>query len=374
MLTTCTTSDRCVHWRNMKKYQNIEQKKLERSEVEVTGEITSEAFEHAYKHVLKHAVESADISGFRAGKAPESVVIKHIGEPALMERAAREAIDEVFPDIADELKIRAISTPMIAVTKIARNNPLGFKARIATMPEVEIGDYKKVAAEVKPVDESVAAVTEKEVTEVIDNLRNMFAHQMAHGNEPHDHGAHDHDHSHELPELTDEFAQKLGDYKTVADLKKGIEENVLASKRRELKERRRGEIAEKIIAAAKIDVPEVLIGSELESMMHQFKHDVERSGATFPAYLAEIKKTEDEVKKEWRDNAEKKAKLELILGHIARTENIVPVEDEVKAGVEEIVKRHKDVDRFHARMHVERVLRNSATLEFLENQGQVAAK
>lgn len=361
----------------MKKYQHIEQKKLERSEVEVTGEITTEAFEHAYKHVLKHAVEAADIPGFRAGKAPESVVIKHIGEPALMERAAREAIDDVFPDIADELKIRAISTPLIAVTKIARNNPLGFKARIATMPEVVIGDYKKVAAEVKPVDEAAVAVTEKEITEVIDNLRNMFAHQMAHGNEPHDHGAHDHahdhDHTHELPELTDEFAQKLGpDFKTVADLKKGVEENVLASKKRELKERRRGEIAEKIIAAAKIDVPEVLIESELESMMHQFKHDVERSGATFPAYLAEIKKTEDDVKKEWRDNAEKKAKLELILGHIARTENIVPAEDEVKAGVEEITKRHKDVDRFRARMHVERVLRNSATLEFLENQGQVA--
>lgn len=349
----------------MKKYQKIEHKKLERSEIEVTGEITTEAFEHAYKHVLKHAVEAADIPGFRAGKAPESVVVKHIGEPALMERAAREAIDDVFPDIAEELKIRAISTPIIAVTKIARNNPLGFKARIATMPEVVIGDYKKVAADVKPIDEAAVAVTEKEITEVIDNLRNMFAHQMAHG----EHGAHDH--THELPELTDEFAQKLGpDFKTVADLKKGIEENVLASKKRELKERRRGEIAEKIIAAAKIDVPEVLIESELESMMHQFKHDVERSGPTFSAYLAEIKKTEDDVKKEWRDNAEKKAKLELILGHIARTENIVPAEDDVKAGVEEITKRHKDVDRFRARMHVERVLRNSATLEFLENQGQ----
>lgn len=367
----------------MKKYQNIEHKKLERSEVEVTGEITAEAFDHHYKHVVSHATQSADIPGFRAGKAPESVVVKHVGEPALMERAAREAIDEIFPDIIDELKLRAISTPTIAITKIARGNPLGFRARIALLPEIVIDDYKKIAASVKPVDENsdTVQVTEKEITEVIDNLRHMFAHEQAHGahGHAHDHAAHDHDHdhdhTHELPELTDEFAAKLGpDFKTVADLKKGIEENVLASKKRELKERRRGEIAEKLVAAATIDVPEVLIESELESMMHQFKSDVERSGVTFPAYLADIKKTEDDIKKEWRTNAEKKAKLELLLGHIARAEHIVPGEDEVKAGVDEITKRHADVDRFRARMHVERVIRNSMTLDFLEKQAEKSAK
>lgn len=353
-----------------KKYQGIEHKKIEKSQVEVSGEITAEAFEEHYSRALKEVVAHTELPGFRAGKAPESMVVKQVGEAAIVDRAARSAIDEIFPEIVEELGLRAIDAPSIVITKIARNNPLGFKAQVVVMPEVVLPEYKKIAADVAHVKDDVE-VSEKEIDEVLHNLQHIVAQGEGHGH-THNHGEHDHSeeaHAH-LPEINDDFAQKIGEYKTVAELKEAVVENVKGSKKRELKERRRGEIAEKLIAAATIDVPEIFIESELESMMHRFKTDVEKAGATWNEYLKEIKKTEDDIKKEWRDNAEKKAKLELILGHIAREENIVPSEEEVKKGVDEIAKRHAQVDRFNARMHVERVLRNSATLDFLEKQGE----
>lgn len=304
-----------------KKYSHLATKKLERSEFEIEAEINADVFERFFEDALKNLVKTAEIPGFRAGKAPEQVVIKNFGEMSILERAARDALDEIYPEIIGDIGIRAIGLPTIAVTKIARGNPLGFRARTAIMPEVTIGDYKKIAREV--VEKRNKKDVEKK--KVVDNKT-----ENTDGAE----------------NLTDETDEKA----------------------RAAKDARRAEIAEKILESAKIEVPDFFIESELQSMINRFEHDVMHAGLKLDAYLAQAKKTLDDLRKEWRPSAEKKAKLELALAHIARAENIKADEERVKKEVDGIISLHKTADRFQARQFVEHVLKNEAVFEFLENQ------
>jgi trigger factor len=141
-----------------------------------------------------------------------------------------------------------------------------------------------------------------------------------------------------------------------------------------VREKRRGAIAEKLISEAKFDVPEVFIESELETMIGQFKADIVRNGLTFDGYLSSIKKTEADIKTEWRESAERRARLELILKYIAQAEKITPDEAEVKKEVDHIISHHKGADRFSIRMYVENMMKNKLVLDFLEKGSEKSKK
>ena len=70
-----------------------------------------------------------------------------------------------------------------------------------------------------------------------------------------------------------------------------------------------------------MDLPQVLIDSELGQMFAQMEEDIKRAGLQFDDYLAHIKKTKEELAAEWKPLAEKRAKLQLVLNEIAKGED-----------------------------------------------------
>lgn len=122
----------------------LEIKLLPGSEVEITGEIPAEDFEHERQHAVIHLSEDIKIDGFRPGKAPEKVIIDKIGERNILDKMAILVLQREYPKIIEEKKIKAIGRPEITITKLAANNPLGFKIKTYVMPEVELPDYKKI--------------------------------------------------------------------------------------------------------------------------------------------------------------------------------------------------------------------------------------
>lgn len=122
----------------------LEIKILPGSEVEITGEISADDFEDRREQATRELSEEIEIKGFRPGKAPQKVIIDAIGEYKILNKMALLALQKEYPKIIFEKKIRAIGRPLITITKIARNNPLGFKIRTFVMPEIELPDYKKI--------------------------------------------------------------------------------------------------------------------------------------------------------------------------------------------------------------------------------------
>src|SRR3989344_1054307 len=158
-------------------------KKIEKSRVEITGVISIEEFEKFRNQALKNINEEVTIDGFRKGKVPENILISKVGEMTILEEMAQLAIKEAYPKIIIDEKIDAIGQPEVHITKIAKGNPLEFKIITAIVPEVKLGDYKKISKEEKSKKSEITEVTEKEVSDAILNIRRSRA----------DHSGHDHE-------------------------------------------------------------------------------------------------------------------------------------------------------------------------------------
>lgn len=351
-----------------KNYSDIKLNNLPERELEIVGSITAEKMSLMREKALKKIRESVELPGFRKGNAPEAMVIQKVGEVALLEDAAEEALQEEYPNILEEHNIDAIGRPEITITKLAPGNPLEFKIKTYLMPEVKLADYKKIASSNKKTDEkNDSLATEKEVDDVIKNIQWNLAHERIHaeagGGEKHEHReVTDAD----LPEVNLEFVKMLGDFKDLEDFKAKISDNISKEKELKSKDKKRVEILEKIMEKSTIDLPKIIIDGELDKMMAQMSDDVAKSGMSIEDYLKHIKKNIEELRAEWKETAIKRAKSQVILNNIAKEEGITAEEEEIKKEMENILAHHKDADRFRVRMYVETFLTNELVFKFLE--------
>jgi len=370
-------------------------KKLPKSEVEIEGEIEADVLESYYGKALKKLGENVELDGFRKGKVPENVLVSKIPESDILEEMAEMALMEYYPKMLEEEKIDAISRPEIGITKLARKNPLGFKIKTAVIPEMDLPDYKKIAKEtISGItdEEKDTAVKDEEVENTIMDIRKSRAPKvhMAEGVEPHEHKeGEEHDHAHEeaksseagspdaskeafrepeLPEFNDEFVKALGPFKDVEDFKTKLKENIKLEKENQLKEKTRLKMIEKIIDETKVDMPEILIEVELDKILYRMESDITQMGLKFEDYLKHLNKTIEDLRKEFRGDAEKKSKLALVLNKISKVENISADKEQVAKEVTMILEHYKDADPERAELHAENVLTNERVFQFLEEQ------
>lgn len=364
----------------------IEKKNLPKSEVEFTIVVDEKEFETYHDKGFANVKAAVEIDGFRKGNAPEEMIVKKYGDMIILEEMANLALRDAYIKAIDEHKINPISEPTVSITKLAKGNPLELTITVPVVPEVTIPDYKKIAKDTLKDDEKVE-VTEKDIDVVIEELRKGRAtqheHEHAHDHAGHDHShdGHDHtghDHAHDekkddtkdvvLPELDDAFAQSFGEsFKSLADLKSKVGENLKLEKEQKLREKRRLAIMEKMVAESHADLPDALVESELNSMLAQMKGDVTRFGGTWEEYLAHSKKSEEEIKKEWRGDAVKRALSQLVLHKIAEAEKLHATDDEIEVELVRLMTQIQDADENRAKAYLYQALTNEKVLKFLEN-------
>ncbi|MDP9249522.1 MAG: hypothetical protein M3M85_03390 [bacterium] len=364
-------------------------KKLPKSQIEIEGELDAEIFESYLDKAVKRLGEQVEIPGFRKGKAPENILMSQIPEGKILEEMAELALQEHYPKIIEEHKIDAISRPEVAIIKLARKNPLGFKITTSVLPAVKLPDYKKIAVKVKgdvPEADKNITVSETDLENTIMDIRKSRAPKVhiAEGAEaaadaPHEHKEGE-EHAHplpaqpgkpkpeELPEFNDEFVKNLGPFKDVEDFKEKLKENIKLEKENMAREKTRLNIVQKIVDASDIDLPEILVEIELDKILYRMESDITQMGLKFDDYLTHLKKTREDLRKDFRKDAESKAKLALILNEIAKAENITPDSEQVEREVKEILERYKEADPERARMHAENILTNEKIFQFLESQ------
>ena len=359
------------------------------SQVKIEGEIP---FSELQKHRGKAIAElgkNLEMPGFRKGSVPEKMIIAQVGEMAILSDMAERALEEVYPIALKEHKIDAIGYPKISITKIAPENPLGFSALVAVLPKIALPDYKKVAKEMnakRPSEE----VTDDEVdAQIKDILRQKLAyerlqnkagqtHTHADGtvHEGPDHDEEGHELEEEeaeqpLPELTDEYVQTLGQagqFASVSDFKAKIREHVEIQKKQDVAASHRAQITDAIIEKTQMELPQVLVDTEIEQMFAQMNEDLSRANLKMEDYLQHIKKTQEELKKEWEPAAQKRAKLQLVLNEIAKMEKTEPDKAQLEAQVEQLLSQYKDADESRVRIYVASVMQNEAVMKMLEEQ------
>ena len=107
------------------------------------------------------------IPGFRPGKAPRSIVESHLGRTALVQEALEFMIPETLNQVLSDESIQAFADPQLELLEI---EPVSFKAIVPLEPLVDLGDFRGIQVDREPVE-----VTEEQVGEVLEQLRNESA-------------------------------------------------------------------------------------------------------------------------------------------------------------------------------------------------------
>ncbi|MGB9726674.1 MAG: trigger factor [Minisyncoccia bacterium] len=331
---------------------------LPNSQIEIKIELNKDDLFPYKEKALKELAKNVKVDGFREGRVPLEIVETKIPPLELAEKTASFAIEEIYPKIIIEEKINALGYPEINITKIIPNQELEFKVKVAVLKEIILPDYKSIAKEEKKNKKIEVSVTEKEIEEA---LKWIYLSRSQNKTE-----------KPEEMKIDDEFARSLGNFENLEALKKSIKEGIEMEKKQKEEEKWRMGLLEKIMEKIEWNLPEVLIQAEIHKMIDELKMKLDDMGLPFEKYLEQIKKNEEDLKKDLKEPAEKRVKIALILREITIKENISASEKEIEERVDRIISQVDEdlktkIDLEQLKSFVSNLVENEKVFSFLEN-------
>lgn len=349
-------------------FQNVKvSRDTDRWEAEVRAEIPVESLTKYREVALKEIQKTAKLDGFRPGKAPLDRIVAIYGESQILRHAVEHAIEHELPELLADEKLPIVESPRVTTDEPTLAKPVTFTARAALAPEIKIADYKAISKKHQEIKEDTG-VSDAEHQEALTHLRRERARidRVEAGTEPQkaaeETKAMD---EKDLPELDDAFVQSLG-YESTTAFSDALRKNIQTEKEMRASEKRRAAILDELVKDSKVSYPVSLRAYELDEMEARLKDDLSRMGQTIDSYLAQTKKTRDELIASWQDAADKRAKVRLILADISRQEKIEPEADALAHEIEHAKKHYPQADPDTLRAHIAHAMRNEATLRFLE--------
>lgn len=131
------------------------------------------------------------------------------------------------------------------------------------------------------------------------------------------------------PKLDDDFATKVGPFKSVEDMKADIKRQLTAEREAEAQRAYDNELLEKIAAKSEVAIPKALVEEEIDRIEEEEKRNVIYRGQTWQEHLADEGLSAEEHREKNRPAAELRVKAGLLLGQIAEAEQIDVTPEEV---------------------------------------------
>ncbi len=135
----------------------------------------------------------------------------------------------------------------------------------------------------------------------------------------------------ELPELNDAFAEDVSEFATLDEYKANILEKLAAEKTERAKQLQGDKLLDAAVANCTMEVPQVMYDNKINSMMREFEENITRQGLTMDIYYQYM--GTDEAGENFKDTGKKSVDARLMLEAIAKAENLVISEEELKAEI-----------------------------------------
>lgn len=143
----------------------------------------------------------------------------------------------------------------------------------------------------------------------------------------------------ELPELDDEFAKDVSEFDTIkeykADIKKHLEERNAKDAEREDESK----LVEAIVANTPIDIPEEMIEEQIDQFVEDFRYQLSYQGLNIESYFKYTERTMADLRKDYRERAEKSVHTRLVFEEIVKAEHITATDEAVEAKIKEYAER-----------------------------------
>ena len=386
----------------------IETSPLEDHQVKLTVEVEPDLMEDAKQRAGRKLAKQVKIPGFRPGKAPYAMVVRHVGEPAILEEATEILVNDIYPKVIDESGVNPYGPG--SLENIVSMDPPTFEFVIPLKATVELPDYKSIR-----VPYGLKETTGEDVERVIANLRDrqavqepversaqegdmVYLHlsgqrlgaeegkdptlvkdremqvviQTETANNPEEwpfpgfsreliglsageekdlshtfseesvyeslrgvnaefHAKVDEVKSRTLPEVNDEFAQTVGDYASLEDLRSKIKEDLQEHERDSYNQDYDQRVIDAVAEGAAIKYPPQMLDREIESVIDSLKDRLAQQNLDLDLYLKTRQMDMQALREETRPVAEERLKKTLVLMELSDAEAIKVNADEVQS-------------------------------------------
>ncbi|MDR3577224.1 MAG: trigger factor [Anaerolineaceae bacterium] len=169
-----------------------------------------------------------------------------------------------------------------------------------------------------------------------------------------------------LPELNDEFAQSMGDFASLDDLRKNIQTQLEVNRANEYDQKYLNEFIDSIVKESTIAYPPQMLAEEEEDILHDIEHDLSHQQLDLETYLKTRQLEKDAfIETEVKPSAKKRLERSLVLEQIAQAEKIELDRKELEAAViQNMQQLQSQPDQPKARNNTEkRNLTNAVTIQ-----------
>ncbi|HSX25345.1 MAG TPA: trigger factor [Candidatus Andersenbacteria bacterium] len=182
-----------------------------------------------------------------------------------------------------------------------------------------------------------------------------------------------------IPTVDDVFAESVGKFKTLQELKDQLKKNITDEATTKEEERYLGELAEQLTEKSTFGIiPPSLIEHEIDRRLEEFSQMLAYQQKTLEEYMIEHDSSIQKMRDSMKESAEKHVKIGLALREFAKKHDITLTKEEITeeankqlAHFASVEHAHDEIDPHELQDYVESVLKNKKTLELL---GSLASK
>lgn len=165
----------------------------------------------------------------------------------------------------------------------------------------------------------------------------------------------------ELPELDDDFASDVSEFDTLKEFKADLRKKLKAQFNEMVDTQRENKVLDKVIEETKFDVPNRMIEDEVENELRNFQYRLQAQGLNYEDYKKYTGKTDDEIKETFKEPAEKRVKLGLILEKYAKDNKIKATKRDYDKELDKLAEMYKAEDKEEFKKSM-----SEGSLEFLD--------
>lgn len=140
----------------------------EKNRAVFTVELPSEKLEEAIQKAYLKNKSRFSLPGFRKGHVPRKILEMNYGVEIFFEDAVNMLLPDAYEEAVEELELEPVAQPEVDVDELEKGSPVKFKFEVDVRPEVELGNYSNLEAEVNKYE-----VTDEDISRVIDRERDQ---------------------------------------------------------------------------------------------------------------------------------------------------------------------------------------------------------
>ena len=180
----------------------------------------------------------------------------------------------------------------------------------------------------------------------------------------------------ELPEINDEFAKDASEFDTLEEWKKSIREKQEKANESKAKYEMEEEAIEAVCNDSKVDIPSGMIETQIDNMEQDVSSRLSYQGMKLDQYLQMVGKTRKEFRDEYKEQAEKQVKTNLVLEAVMKDSKIEVAEEEIEAKIKEMAemygqKEEEVKNNPNLRKYIEESLKTEKTIHYIVDNAKI---